>query len=352
MSETPVVTPEQDIKQLLFQEGVLFGLSVSRWTARSRISGDDLLIDVNKDAVDSGFKKLMPTEALQPLALIESKARKVVNDRSMYFDITGGRFVSKHAVAPIIQELTQYKAAFQVELEKFLEAYPRFKEEQINRLDRVAYDRMMAERLKYVGRSDPSVATKLAELNEYYAQQQIKNRQLYPEIPVLRQKFAFGWRMFGISDVQQLSGISPEQIEQANAQLREQLSQWVREATFDMHRTLGEVAVQVKAMLEKQGKLNPRNLKPLFDAFETFQAIDFTGSSGIRDVINDIRSRFQAGNETAIDFDATADAINASSVAFSSLLDTVGRLAVDDVAQQAGVHALRRSGRFARVLDD
>jgi hypothetical protein len=352
MSTTPVAAPKEDIKQLLFQEGVLFGLSISRWTARSRINSNDLLIDVNKEAVDSGFKKLMPSEALQPLANIESRARAVVNDRSMYFEITGGRFVAKGAVAGIIQELTELKAAFQVEVEKFLESYPRFKDEQIAKLDRVAYGRMMDERAKYVGRTEPAAAAKLTELNEYYAQQQTKNRTLYPSVQELRRKFGFDWRMFGITDVQQLGGLTAEQVQAANAQLQQQLAQWVREATFDMHRTLGEVAVQVRVMLERQGKLNPRNLRPLFDAFQAFEALDFVGTSAVRNVINDIRSRFQVGNETAIDMDATADAVNESGAAFSTLLDTVGRLAVDDVARQAGVHALRSSGRFARVLDD
>ena len=343
---------EQDIKQLLFQEGVLFSLSISRWTARSRISSDDLLIEVNKDAVDSGFKKLMPTEALHPMATLESKARAVVNNRSMYFDITGGRFVSKAAVSDIIKELTEYKAAFGVELEKFLEGYTHFKDEQLAKLDRVAYERMMAERQKYIGREGISAHAKLTELNEYYEHQQKKNRTLYPDVDTLRQKFNFGWRMFGITDVQMLGGLTEKQIEEANNLLQSQLSQWVQEATFDMHRTLGEVAVQVKVMLEKQGKLNPKNLKPLFDAFETFQAIDFTGASSTRNIINDIRRRFQAGNETDIDYAATAAAVNESSAAFNELLGTVGRLAVDDVARQAGVHALRASGRFARVLDD
>ena len=81
--------------------------------------------------------------------------------------------------------------------------------------------------------------------------------------------------MFKVSSANSLNGISAEDALEASQKLQQDLQGWIHETAILMHKTLGEAAAHAKDLLEKQGKLNPKNLKPLFDAFEVFKSIDF-----------------------------------------------------------------------------
>jgi hypothetical protein len=152
------------------------------------------------------------------------------------------------------------------------------------------------------------------ELKDWLEQQKLQHRKLYPGIEELPNMFHFSWRMFKVSameGLEEMNTLQQDELLAARNALKADLQNWVKTATADMHKALGDAAAQAKNLLEKQGKLNPKNLRPLFEAFETFNAIDFTGSSDWRKQVDSARERFIKRDEDgSINFELTSEAIN------------------------------------------
>jgi hypothetical protein len=170
--------------------------------------------------------------------------------------------------------------------------------------------------------------------------------------------FSFQWRMFRVSALtgaEEYTTLQHQDLVAAQDALKRDLQQWVARATMEMHRALGEAALNAKNLLEKNGKVQPRNLKPLFDAFETFKAIDFTGSSSFQDIVNRLKTQFGVTDAQGnVNYELSASNINhlsSSMEQFKELLGQVADLAQDDVAKEAGLAALSKVGEFKRFIE-
>jgi len=350
----PVQTRREEggITRVLFDTGTLFHLYVGRWTGNKKMTEKDLLLDdVDPQAVYIGHKKLLPREAQEALQSIEGEARRHLGNRSVPFPIGNARYVSYHALRGVLSRLQRYKAQWDAAVNDLLTNYPRFMEEQLARLDKQA-EALAAKELSKV--APFAVVAKRQELNEWKEAQKAHNRSLYPAVTELRQRFAFEWRMFKMSPlegVEALSTLDAQALLEEQTRIRADLTRWVSEASVMMHKELGEAAAQAKRLLEENGKLNPRNLRPLFEAFETFNAVNFAGPSQFQATIDAIRQRYLrrtgAGEE---DWKLTADTVNGSTEEMRALLSTISELAVGETADQAGVTTVR-AGSFGRVID-
>jgi len=152
-----------------------------------------------------------------------------------------------------------------------------------------------------------------------------------------------------------LGTMEKDELLAAQKKIKDDMQKWVKEASAALHKKLGESALHAAELLKKQGKLNPKNLRPLFDAFEEFKAVDFTGSSDFHAKIEDIRKKFMAMDENGkVDFTKIAESVNATKAgmdSFNDLLGSLGTLAVDSVAEGAGISSLTKVGEFKRLVE-
>src|SRR5690606_27358514 len=139
--------------------------------------------------------------------------------------------------------------------------------------------------------------------------QQETHRKLYPDKDKLLAKYGVTWRMFkvdslGDAEAELLSPEDAKVIAEQQAQLKKDMEDWVKAKAVEMHKKLGQAAAQAKKMLADNGKLNPKNLKPLFSAFEEFQKVDIAGSS-FQKAISDAKDKFLK-NDHGVDFSDVA----------------------------------------------
>lgn len=351
----PAPTPRPDesasLERVLFRHGTLFDLDIGRWMARKKLRSADLLLDASMEAtMQWGHKILLPKEAMKDIQELDSRARAYLANRSVQFPIGGGRFVAAHALTEVIERLRSMREAYHVAVGVLIEKYPELRNAQIVELDKTAYNFAVEEQKK---NPTPENWQRLAD---WLTQEYTEHRSMYPAPDELRRRFRFEWRMFRIDPSSGIEGMNEEQAEEmrrAQNQLRQELQQWVRQASAEMHQTLGAAALNASQLLARNGKLDPRNLRPLFEAFEAFRAMDFTGQSAFQEAVTRARSAFVVDENGAVDFQKTAETLNAESAkaAFNELLGTMGSLAEQAVADEAGVRAIRSSGAFARVVD-
>lgn len=342
---------QQALTEALFQRGALMGLHIGRWTAVKKMSANDMLIgDVDLDAIYLGHKKLLPKKAMEKLIEIEGKARTALANRSLEFPLAGARFVTYSTVPTIVERLQALKTEWDNEVNELIRQYPELRERQLGLLEAQA-QKFIEEELKKVPGQETA---RREELNEWLATQRSANRGYYPaDVEELRKRFSFNWRMFRISALDGINELDPDEVKEAQDRLRADLQGWVRSAASAMHQALGEASANAKAILEKNGKLTPRNLQPLFNAFENFLMVDFTGQSTFRETIETIKKRFLISNpDGTYNLPAMSESMGneVSRAEFTGLLSSMGDLAVDEVASKAGILSLGRTD-FGRMVE-
>lgn len=352
-----MTTQNRELTEELFRRGTLMHLHVRRWIGVKKMRKHDLLMDhVDEEALYLGHKKLLPKKAMEKIISIEGRARAMFSSRSVEFPLPGIRFVAFNALSEVLSDLREIREEFNREVDVLMLEYPALKAQQLALLDAEA-EKIAKEDLKKVNEGDGQLRDERQEtLDKWLAEQKAAHQSFYPTAEELRASFGISWRMFTISalsGVEELSQLSLDEINAAKAQLRTELQGWVRSATAEMHRALGQAAAQAKNLLEKNEKLDPRNLRPLFNAFENFAAVDFTGASDFRTTVEEIKRRFLVLTpDGSPDYQAMSGNIRERSAdEFSQLLSSLSNLAVESVAEEAGIKAVAKVGEFSRVLD-
>lgn len=339
-----------DIVQIVFKKGVLFDICVSRWNALHQMKTGDLLLEkLNRKVIYPGHKKLLPEEESYPLVHMEGKIRTFVAKRSMPFPIAGVVFVNFQTLPDMLKGLKELKSEYLSAAEKLFINFEEIKKKQVQILDEEA--RKVAVQNGLYEQATPLDQREI--LKKWLAAQHDQHLSLYPPKDKLLEKFDVTWRMFkvnplGDADAQLLGDEDAEVIVQQQAQLKEDLENWVKAKAVEMHKKLGQAAAQAQKLLADNGKLNPKNLKPLFAAFEEFQAVDFAGSS-FQKAIQEVKTKYLPKTH-GIDFSDVAAAVNESSAEFDSFLSAFSSLAVEEMAEKAGAAALA-SSEFKRVVE-
>jgi predicted CopG family antitoxin len=347
--------PIGQVEEVLFDRGTLMDLFIGKPTFQKKLRANDVLLEgVNEDAIYLGHKKLMPKRSMEKFVTIEGRARNMLYDRSLDFPLSGARFVFYAALPEVRRELLALKVEWDAAFRELIDQFDTLKEEQLAILDRQSETLAQNE----IAKAKPhEQAAKREAMKNWVEQQKLSIRMLYPKKEELSEMFRFTWRVFKISPLtglEEMTSMDQEQLIQAREEIQRDLERWIRQASIEMHKTLGEAAANALSMLEKNGKLQPRNMKPLFDAFDTFKAVDFTGASSFQQVIDMIKSQFGRRNVNGEwDFELTTTSINGSPAGmdqFKGLLSKVGSLAIDQTAESAGIEAVKSVGEFRRVI--
>lgn len=339
-------------QEVLFNQGVLMHLYVGKWTGNRKLRQKDLLLDgVNPDVIYVGHKKLLPKEAQARLTYIEGQARHYLDQHSLDFPIGKAKYIYYRALTKVIQRLREFKTEWDAAVRDLIVGYPEFQRQQLERLD--AQSHLLAEQELEKTAPDKRRERALA-LRQWEEEQAKANRELYPTATELQKMYAFEWRLFRVSaldTVDQMSLLEQNDLIEAQESVKRDLQSWVRDASQQIHQTLGEACRNAHRMLEENGRLTPRNLRPLFDAFEAFQSVSFSEGSQFQQSIDRIRQRYLTPDPSgSADFQRTADAVNNSPDELAQLLGTLSTLAVDQVAAEAGIRAVN-AGQFGRVLE-
>ena len=331
--------PEDDVVDVLFSTGTLVSLYIGRWTGNKKLRPSDVFLEgkVDDNAIYLGHKKMMTRGSLQPFSRQENGARNFLSRNSIRFPIGHSFFVNNKTLPSVLEGLIERKRAWLESLASFIENY---EEEKTKQLDVLGdQSRKLAKESLY----------HTEDVDNWVDKQREKNLSLYPKSSDLERRFPFSWRLFKVTNASAIGSMSEDEAEalaDAQRQLQREAQQWLREASAALHKSLGEAAQNAVLLLDRQGKLNPKNLRPLFDAFEVFKAVDFTDSSEFHTVIDSIREQYLSQNLSEV-----AEEIANSKDDFTLLLNRVATLAENNIAEQAGMASLSSSASFGRFLD-
>lgn len=317
------------------RRGVLCATRVRYWRGCKKLRPEDLGLDpshVSDRLIQLGHKRLVPKQALQPFALIESRAHSLVEAAS--FPFLGGiaRFVPNPRLPELSDRLDRLNEEFRQATLDFVAGYADLRDEAL-----VEW-RDAARRMNLNGSTDQLLAT---------------IEQSFPPAGEITRKFGFETRMFQVAAPESLRIEVSESIDQmeiaderrriaeeAGRRLQADLDGFIRESVTALREEAGKLAGEVLDTLDQSTVIvHQRTLDRLTDFIERFRSLNFAGDSQLEQTLEQFREELLT--RSADDYRNDRHALN-------HLTDGLERLR-ENAVQLAGTNARDIVSRFGQM---
>jgi len=323
----------QQLLDVLTREGVLIHATVRYWRATKKLKPEDLGLDPDKVTdrlISLGHKKLLPKEALEPFALIESRTHALVEASTFPFLKGLSRFLPNAKLQEVLDRINQLAGEFAQAKAQFLAAYRETREKALEEWRRTA--------VKLVPDPDRLIASIEAA---------------FPDPGRMERAFEFGTQLYQIRapeslDLQLVQASDQQAVlaarQQAAQQAEERIHLEAERFVSDCVATLRQETAQLcEEMLEsmRSGKtgVHQRTLNRLTKFIEEFRKLNFVGDRQMEAELERVRQEFLS---------RTAEEYRDNSVASQRLREGLQGLAnvARDLARQDAAELVEQFGQM------
>ena len=319
------------------RRGVLVATSVRYWRGCKKLSPEDLGLDpahVSDRLIQLGHKRLIPRDALQAFALIESRVQATVESSSFPFLGGIGRFVPN----PRLGELT-------------------------DRLEKLR-DEFRDATLDFVAGYGPLRETALAEWHE--AAQHLNGsaerliatiEQSFPPAGEIAKRFAFETRLFQIAApdsirLEVVEGLAQLEAaedrrriaDDATRHMQAELEAFIRESVASLRDETARLASEVLATIDSsENGVHQRTLNRLTTFIDNFRSLNFAGDQQLEQTLE--RFRRDLLNRTAEEYRNQPGAMASLTEGLSRLRENAVQLTrqdARDIVSRFGQQGTRR----------
>lgn len=271
---------------VLTREGVLISVSVRYWRAPRILNAEDLGInpdDVTDRLISLGHKKLLPREALEQFALIESRAHTLVNASEFPFLNGLGHFLPNTKLAEVTRRLHELESEFDAARQSFLAGYADLRQQA------AAEWYEAAKRLV----SDPDRLVATIE-------------DAFPDATRMERAFGFSVQLFQLRAPESLSLALVSEGEQqeviaarqkaaqaAAEQIHRGAESFVAECVASLRQQTSELCEEMLASM-RDGKtgVHQRTLNRLVRFIDEFKQLNFVGDTEMEAQLDRVRREF------------------------------------------------------------
>lgn len=277
---------EQQLLDALTREGVLINVSVRYWRATRKLNAEDLGLDpenITERLISLGHKKLLPREAMERLALVESRAHSLIESSTFPFLNGLGHFLPNSKLAEVTGKLKALESEFDQARQSFLGKYSELRLQA------------SAEWFEAARRLVPDPAQLVATIDASF-----------PNVAKMQKAFGFEVHLFQLRAPEKLDMAFVSQAEQEQVILARHKA--AEEAAAHIHRdaenfvadcvaTLREQTAQLcEAMLRSMqtGKtgVHQKTLNRLIRFVDEFKQLNFVGDHEMEQQLERMRQEF------------------------------------------------------------
>jgi hypothetical protein len=273
----------QHLLDAVCRRGVLIATSVRYWRGCKKLSPEDLGLDpthVSDRLIQLGHKRLIPKEALQAFALIESRVQATVEGSSFPFLGGIGRFVPNPRLGELNDRIEKLRDEFREATLDFVAGYGPLRESALGEWREAAHHlNGSAERL---------IAT---------------IEQSFPPAGEIAKRFAFETRLFQIAAPERIRLEVAEGIAQMEAaedrrriaddatrRMQADLDVFIRESVASMREETARLASEVLATIDSsENGVHQRTLNRLTTFIENFRSLNFAGDQALEQTLERFR---------------------------------------------------------------
>jgi len=282
-SLTPKPMNYYQILDALTQEGVLINVSVRFWRATRKLKAEDLGLNPNNITnrlIKLGHKKLLPKEALQTFALIESRAHSLVEASTFPFLNGLGHFLPNRKLEEVTGQLRQLEAEFTQARSEFLGRY-----EELRR-QAMADWREAAQKL--VADPDRLVNTIAAA---------------FPARPRLERRFGFDTQLFHVTlperlelslvnlrDQQEIIAARETAAREASAKMAQELDRFVSDCVVSLREQTARLCEEMlESIQQSKTGVHQKTLNRLVRFIDQFKQLNFVGDQQMEEQLERVR---------------------------------------------------------------
>jgi hypothetical protein len=318
------------------RRGVLVATSVRYWRGCKKLSAEDLGLDpahVSERLIQLGHKRLIPRDALQAFALIESRVQATVESASFPFLGGIGRFVPNPRLAELTDKLDQLHNEFRDATLDFVAGYGPLRESAL------AEWREAARHLN--GNAERLIAT---------------IEQSFPPAGEIAKRFAFETRLFqiaapdsirlevaeGMAQMEQMETQDDRRriAEEATRRIQADLDSFIRESVASLREETARLAGEVLATIDgSENGVHQRTLNRLTAFIDNFRSLNFAGDAQLEQTLERFRRELLS---------RSAEEYRTQPGAMSTLTEGLGRLR-ENAVQLARSDAREIVARFGQM---
>jgi hypothetical protein len=277
---------DNHLLDVLTREGVLLNVSVRYWRAAKKLRAQDLGLDpddVTDRLISLGHKKLLPREALQTFALIESRAHALVDANTFSFLNGLGHFLPNRRLHEVTQRLSQLEGEFSAAQAEFVERYGRL------RAGAIAEWHQAAQKLV---RDPEQVVSGIQEA--------------FPPANRLDRYFGFAVNLFQIrvperleadlvtaSDQQELIQARQQAAQEARQKITAGVQGFVQDCVASLReQTAGLCDEMLQSFRDGKTGVHQKTLNRLVTFMDNFKALNFAGDRDLEARLEAVRQQF------------------------------------------------------------
>jgi hypothetical protein len=265
------------------RRGVLISTSVRYWRGCKRLNPEDLGLDpahVSDRLIQLGHKRLIPRDALQAFALIESRTHATVESSSFPFLGGIGRFVPNPRLADLTEKLEKLRDEFREVTLDFVAGYSPLR------------DAAMAEWREAAHNLNGSAERLILTIE-----------QSFPPAGDIARRFCFESRLFQIAAPDSIRLEVVEGVEQlevaedrrriaddATRRLQSDLAGFVSESVASLRQETARLADEVLATINgSENGVHQRTLNRLTTFIDSFRTLNFAGDQQLEQTLERFR---------------------------------------------------------------
>lgn len=319
------IQSNQPLLDGICRRGVLVSTSVRYWRGCKRLTPEDLGLDpsrVSDRLIQLGQKRLIPRDALQAFALIESRVQAAVESSSFPFLGGIGRFVPNARLADLTDKLEKLRDEFREATLDFVAGYSPLRDNAMGEW------REAAQNLN--GSADRLIAT---------------IEQSFPPAGDIARRFGFETRLFQIAapdsirlevveGVEQMEVIEDRRriAEDASRRLNSGIDEFIRESVASMREETARLAEDVLATINgSENGVHQRTLNRLTTFIDSFRTLNFAGDQQLEQTLE--RFRRDLLTRSAEDYRNNSGAMASLTDGLSRLRETAVQLARSDARE-------------------
>jgi hypothetical protein len=304
--------------------GVLVATSVRYWRGCNRLNPEDLGLDpshVSDRLIQLGHKRLIPRDALQAFALIESRVQSTVE--SSGFPFLGGiaRFVPNSKLGDLNDKLGKLEREFQAATLDFAVGYTPLR------------DRALAEWREAARHLNGNAEHLLATIE-----------QSFPPSGEIVKRFGFEVRLFQIAAPENLRlEIADAMVDrdvandrrriadEATRRLQDDVNGFIRESVASLREETAKLATEVLATIDSsENGVHQRTLNRLGSFIDSFRSLNFAGDQQLETTLE--RFRRDLLTRSAEDYRNDSTAMSSLTDGLTRLRETAVQLARSDTS--------------------
>jgi hypothetical protein len=293
---------ENQLLDVLTREGVLINVSVRYWRATKKLNAEDLGLDPDKVTdrlISLGHKKLLPKEALEALALVESRAHALVEASTFPFLKGLSRFLPNAKLQEVLDKLDNLSFDFASARADFLSRYAQMRES-------AAAEWLEAAR-RLVADPERLVATIEAS---------------FPPPARIERFFEFSTQLFQIRlpeklDLELVDAVTQQEVirvreeaaRDAGEQIQREVQIFVADCVASLRQQTAELCQEMLGSM-RDGKtgVHQKTLNRLTRFIDEFKKLNFAGDAEMETQLERVRQEFLSRSAEDYRDDATAKA--------------------------------------------